>query len=489
MSAPATPLSDPALPALVIDLDGTLTPTDTLIESVLELAKHHPLQLLALPGWLLRGRAVLKAEVARRAAPDPTLLPWNEDLLAYIRQERSRGRRIVLATAAHRTIADAVAQHLQLFDDVIASDAGSNLKGERKLAAIRSLVGGDFVYAGDSTADLPIWRGAAGAILVEVAEPTAAAARAITPVEREFPRRKPQARQWLQLIRAHQWLKNVLLLVPVLTAFTLTDQRLFGTLVAAFLSFSLVASATYVFNDLWDLPNDRAHPRKRQRMLACGRIAIPPAVALSLAMLATGIGIGGWISRGFLWTLLVYLVTTVSYSWSLKRYVLIDAMALSLLYTLRIVAGAQALQMTVSSWLLAFSVFVFISLALVKRCTELISLDRAGKVAARGRDYRVTDLNVLWPLGVGAALSSVVVFGLFISSPESTAHYASPRLLWVVAIGLIYWLMRLWIKTSRSEMHDDPVVYALRDRGSRLTLAAMVAMVITARFLPPSFFT
>lgn len=251
----------------------------------------------------------------------------------------------------------------------------------------------------------------------------------------------------------------------------------------AFLSFSFAASATYVVNDLWDLENDRAHPRKRHRPFASGRLPILRGLALAGCMLVVALVMAFAVSKGFLLMLLLYLMLTSSYSWALKEYVLIDVLMLSLLYTLRILAGSVAIGITTSSWLLAFSVFMFLSLALVKRCAELVSLDQHGVAGTRGRDYRVSDLVVLWPLGVGAALSAVVVFGLFISAPDTQARYVTPHMLWLVAIGLIYWLARLWIKTSRGEMHDDPVIYAIKDKGSRITVFAMVIATFGAHFL------
>jgi 4-hydroxybenzoate polyprenyltransferase len=250
----------------------------------------------------------------------------------------------------------------------------------------------------------------------------------------------------------------------------------------AFLAFSLAASATYIVNDLWDLDSDRLHPRKRLRPFASARLSVLHGLAVAGASLASAFLLAYCVSISFCLMLLAYLALTSAYSWTLKKYVLIDAIMLSLLYTLRILAGAVAIGVATSSWLLAFSVFIFLSLALVKRCAELVSLEKSGLDKAHGRDYRVTDLTVLWPLGVGTALSAVVVFGLFISSPETQTRYATPQLLWLVAIGLVYWLGRLWIKTSRGEMHDDPVVYAIKDDGSRITVAIMLFVMLMAHF-------
>lgn len=236
-------------------------------------------------------------------------------------------------------------------------------------------------------------------------------------------------------------------------------------------------------NDLWDLENDRRHPRKRYRPFASAKISIPRGISVAFICLMAAFALAGLVSASFFAMLFAYLILTSAYSWVLKEYVLIDVLMLSLLYTLRILAGSVAIGVATSSWLLAFSVFLFLSLALVKRCAELVTLGESGASATRGRDYRVSDLVVLWPLGVGAALSAVVVFGLFISSPETQQRYATPQLLWIVALGLIYWLSRLWIKTSRGEMHDDPVVFAIKNKGSRIAVIAMVCTMVAAHFL------
>ena len=468
---------------LVVDLDGTLTPTDTLVESLIKVVKQSPLNLLRLPLWLMKGRAGFKEAIAAQADISAEHLPYREPLLDYLREEKAKGRQIVLATAAHHTIADGVAKHLGLFDQVLATESGHNLKGEAKLHAIQEKVGGAFVYAGDSQADLPIWKAAQAAVLVNVSNGMAATVRRDVPIEREFPQAGAGLAVWLRALRVHQWLKNLLLFVPLLTAFSFMDIGKLASMALAFLAFSFAASATYMVNDLWDLENDRAHPRKRLRPFASGRLPILNGLAVAAGALLLAFVLAFAVSTGFFLMLLLYLVLTSAYSWVLKEYVLIDVLLLSILYTLRILAGSVAIGITTSTWLLAFSVFMFLSLALVKRCADLASLEGSGAAATRGRDYRVTDLVVLWPLGVGAALSAVVVFGLFISAPETQGRYGTPHLLWLVAIGLIYWLARLWIKTSRCEMHDDPVVYAIKDQGSRVTVFAMIAVMLAAHFL------
>jgi 4-hydroxybenzoate polyprenyltransferase len=468
---------------LVVDLDGTLTPTDTLAESVVQLIRRNPLDAFLLPVWACRGIACLKSTVARRIRIAAERLPYRADLLAYLHEQKAQGRSIVLATAAHRSIAEGVAGHLKLFDQVIATDESANAKGEEKLRQIRAAVGRDFVYAGDSSADQPIWASAKAAVLVDVAPRVERRVRETTPVERTFCDEPVTAALWLKAIRAHQWLKNLLIFVPLLTAFSLFESSRMADAVLAFVAMSLAASATYIVNDLWDLESDRAHPRKRSRPFASGDISIVRGV-LAVALLFTASAIIALCaSYAFAGMLAGYIVLTSLYSGWLKSRVLIDVVMLSVLYTWRILAGSVAVHIAISKWLLAFSIFTFLSLALVKRCSELVSLQSDGATASPGRDYRVSDLVVLWPIGLSATLSAVVVFGLFISAPETASRYATPGLLWFVALILTYLLCRLWIKTVRGAMHDDPVVYVMRDRKSCVLVAMVIAIMLLAHFV------
>lgn len=463
---------------LVVDLDGTLTPTDTLAELLIQLLKHSPMTLFLLPFWLLQGIAHVKARVAERTRFSASALPYRQDVLQFLVEQKEAGRTLVLATAAHESIAQAVADHLGLFDQVLGSTATRNLKGRRKLAAIVHSVGEAFVYAGDSQADLPIWRAARAAVLVNVRSGLTKSVKNSVPVEREFRGPCAQIKIWAKALRMHQWVKNSLIFVPLITGFSFFDLASMVPVFLAFLAFSFAASATYIVNDLSDLDNDRAHARKRNRPFASCAIGIFPGICAAVALIISAFVIATQVSPGFLVVLLTYVIITSAYTLSLKKYVLIDVLVLSVLYTIRIVAGAFAVGLTMSSWLLAFSVFIFFSLALVKRCSELVHLQASGLTSAKGRDYKVTDLVILWPLGIGAALSSVVVFGLFISASVTRERYATPEVLWLVALGLIYWLGRLWIATARGEMHDDPIVYALKNDGSRVIIAICITAMV-----------
>lgn len=471
---------------LVVDLDGTLTPTDTLIESLISILKHNPLEIFRLLYWLVSQRCIanFKHRVAVQGRFTAPRVPFREDLVAWLGSEKQLGRTIVLATAAHESIAQAVADKIGLFDAVLSSTPQVNLKGKAKLEAIRARFGNDFTYAGDSRADLPIWKAASASVLVGVSRRVAAQVERYGNVERRFSYPSISLATWLSAIRIHQWVKNVLIFVPLLTAFAFTSTSYLLHAAAAFVAFSLAASGTYILNDLWDLDSDRNHARKCLRPFAAGLIPVGHGIAVAALLVAMASLLALAISKPFLGMLVVYMVLTTTYSLVLKRYVLIDVLVLALLYTFRVLAGAVAIGVEVTPWLLAFSVFIFLSLALVKRCAELVSLQDTNKTAINGRDYRVSDLAVLWPLGIGTGLCSIVVFGLYVGSPAAVALYNdATNGLWIAGIGLIYWIARIWLKTARGEMDDDPIVFTLKDFGSRVAIASMVAVTVLAHFI------
>lgn len=469
---------------LVVDLDGTLTPTDTLVESLVCLLKKNPLNLFRICFWLLFGgsRAMFKHHVATESEFHPTDLPWRTDFIAWLTSQRDAGRRIVLATAAHESIAHEVSRHLGLFESVLATNATHNLKGIAKLEAIQQHVGERFAYAGDSKADLPIWASSTSAVLVGASTAISKKVHSTSDVEKEFTYPAASWRVWIKALRVHQWVKNLLLFVPLFTAFAFNNPQKTSDAVLGFFAFSLAASATYVLNDLWDLGSDRMHIRKKHRPFANGLIPLTHGAAMAAILLVISMVLA--VSTSMMFTVMVigYVVLTTAYSLILKKYVLIDVMMLAILYTYRVLAGSVATDIAVTPWLLAFSIFTFFSLALVKRCAELVSLQSIGKVDAHGRDYQVGDLVVLWPLGVGASLCSVVVFGLYIGTPGAVSQYANPNTLWLVGIGLLYWISRLWVKTARGEMHDDPIIFAVRDFGSQITIFSMVGITILAHY-------
>lgn len=486
MTPTTPPHAAPAHP-LYVDLDGTLTPSDTLHESAMLFVRRNPLNLLRLIGWLVLGKAGFKQRLASAVRPDPARLPYHEGFVQFLRDEHARGRPLVLASAADARIVREVAAHLAVFDDSLGSNAqddGINLSRGRKRDAIdahaRAHGHSAWAYAGNSRDDLDVWAGSAEAVAVNAPAGVVASLQRTHPQAQVFQREPLRLKTVLRAIRLKQWSKNGLLFVPLLAAHSL-DPRLWGLLLLAFVAFGLCASATYLVNDLLDLPNDRAHRIKRLRPLASGAIGIPTAVGLGVVMLALAFVLAFAVSAGFAAMLLAYTVTTLAYSIYLKRLALIDVLVLSGLYTLRIGAGAVAAGVDLSNWLLAISIFLFLSLALVKRCAELEELEDDRSLLAPGRGYQPRDLASLRAMGMSSGFLAVMVLTLYIDSQNSQKLYAHTDWLWGAAPVLLLWVMRIWLKTGRRELHgEDPLQFALKDPFSWATLLVMIGIGVAA---------
>jgi len=476
VSAPA-----PTDVALAIDLDGTLVRTDVLIECVLQLVAHEPLAAFGLLGGLARGRAEFKRRVAARIAVDAAHLPYEPRVVELARAARAAGREVVLATAAAQSHAEAVAAHLDCFDRVLATAGGPNLSAERKAAALVELYGErGYDYAGNARADRAVWKSARGAIVVNPLPGAARAAHACAPVLETIDALPPRGRTLLRALRPHQWAKNLLVGLPLLTAHRLADPDALAHTAIAFVVFCAVASAVYLVNDLVDLPHDRAHPRKRARPFAAG--ALPPQFGLAAAPLlfAAGLAAAAALSTTFAAMVLAYATLTLAYSFGFKRIAMLDVIVLSLLYTVRVLAGAAAIPVVASFWLLAFSTFLFLSLAMAKRYVELDALAASGADAARGRGYAAGDAPMVARLGTAAGVVSVLVLALYIDSPGVAPLYRRPDLLWALCLLLLYWIGRVWLLAQRGLLHEDPVVFALTDRTSLVLMLATGAVIFAA---------
>lgn len=474
-----TPDSHSPVP-LFVDLDGTLIKTDLLVESAMALIRQAPLTIFSMCAWLLRGKAHLKARIAERVRLETDTLPLQKDFVAYLQTQHDAGRPLHLATASDIRLARPVAARLGFFQSVLSSDGERNLRGKAKLAAILEVTGGGvFDYAGNATADYPIWDKARQAIVVNPGPGVERGARQRTEVSEVFDDRPPFWKAWIKETRLYQWMKNLLIGVPLLTSHAFTSASMVA-IGQAFIAFGLVASATYMLNDLLDLASDRRHPRKSGRPFAAGNLAIVPGCMGMLLMLVAGLALAVYLSPAFLAGLVAYLFLTLSYSLYFKAYVLIDVILLASLYTVRIIAGGLAIQVDISSWLMAFSMFTFLSLALVKRASELVSMEKLARKGAKGRDYQLGDTQAIISMGIAAGYIAILVLALFVDSPSVSYHYRNPRLLWLLCPLMLYWISRLWIKTTRGEMHDDPLLYSLRDRGSWLVFASMTAVTLVA---------
>jgi len=449
-----------------------------LFESFYVLLKHNPLFVFIIPFWLLRGKAYLKYQIAARVEVDVTLLPYNKKFLEFLHGEFHKGRELILATGSSNALAQRVAEHLGIFSGVLASDKNVNMSAKRKLKIFLASYGAKgFDYAGNAWVDLNIFPHSRHALLVNPGWVISKKAEKITDVKKVFENKSNRFALYLRTIRAYQWLKNLLLFVPLFTAHEWHNIPMVIKGITGFIAFSLCASGGYLFNDLLDLPSDRNHPQKRNRPLASGDISIVSGSILMIVLLLTGLSIAVFIEWNFFGILIVYLALTLAYSIFLKTYMLIDVLILAGLYTFRVIAGGEVMNVTLSFWLIAFSIFIFYSLALVKRCSELFTMDKIGSESTKGRDYRVTDLEYLKVMGIASGYLSVIVVALYVNSPDVARLYSRPKVLWVLCPLLLHWISRLWLKTGRGEMTDDPIVFALRDRVSQL-IAFTVAGII-----------
>jgi 4-hydroxybenzoate polyprenyltransferase/phosphoserine phosphatase len=467
---------------IVVDLDGTLIQSDMLVENLFLFLRYHPFRFFELLGWILKGKAFVKRRLADAVLPDVELLPYNNALLAWIMQQRSDGAKVVLATASDIRIARKVAEHLGVFDDVLGTEH-FNLSSGRKLNELLQRYGErGYEYVGNSSADLVVWRSASS---IHVANPEGgvlAAARKIGRVEMLFDDRQSNFRMWVKTLRIHQWAKNLLIFVPLLASHRIFETQLLLNGMLAFMAFGLCASSVYVLNDLLDLPDDRQHPTKCNRPLAAGTFPIVHALFLIPVLLLAAFSLAlFFLPTSFIVVLAAYYVLTLIYSLWLKRMVMMDVIVLAMLYTIRVVAGATAMSLVATFWILAFCMFIFLSLAFVKRYTELCDARQKGAVdKTSGRGYYPADFELLASLGGASGYISVLVLALYINDAAAGLLYHDQRWMWAACPLLMFWLSRVWLLAHRGQMHDDPIVFALRDNVSRWIGLSFVLVFVLA---------
>jgi 4-hydroxybenzoate polyprenyltransferase len=456
---------------LAVDLDGTLILGDTFFESILAYLGSNPLGAFALAGWFTKGRAFAKAKLAGYA-PKADEVPYDQRLLAWLRQEKARGRRLALATATDRKIADDIAAYVGVFDDVFASDGVTNLKSARKGEALSAAYPEGFVYAGNEIADLKVWEKAKGAVVVNADVTLQHRAAALTTVERVLPDERDGRAALEKALRPRQWVKNILVFIPLIAAQGWADLQGWQNALMAFVALCCAASSVYLFNDAFDIPADRRHPRKRNRPFATG--ALSPARGIAVAVgLAGAALLVGWAANVLVLTLSYMRLSSLYTVW-MKRLVVVDIFVLASLYGLRVLLGGEASGHPASSWMLAFCGFFFLSLALVKRVTEI---EGAPENIRRG--YKIEDAPILKAMGVGSAFAASLVLALYVQSDVAMFTYNSPMWLWLLPGAVIFWLCRVWLLTGRGEMPDDPVVHAVSDRMS-LVMALVAALAYAA---------
>ena len=478
---------DAAEVPLCVDLDETLTRSNMLFEGAAKVLRTRPAAAVALACWAIRGRAQLKARIAEGAEVDVRLLPYNPDVISLITSERERHREIVLVTGADRRHANAVADHLGIFDTVLASDGNVNLTGKRKLALLTARYGaGNFDYVGNARSDLIVWRGSRLALVAGASPAVRRAAVRWGNADVSMPPCVPRWPALLRAMRPHQWIKNALIFLPLLFAHRLYDLAALRNDAIAFVAFSLTASAIYLFNDIIDLEHDRRHTAKRERPFASGDLPLAAGFAMAPALLFAATLLACAVSPQFALVVLGYATLSLAYSLSLKSVALLDVIVLAGLYVSRIIAGSVASGVVASFWLLAFALFMFSSLAMLKRYSELLALRRDRPLSVAGRDYSTGDSEIVAMFGIGNGYVAVLIVALYINGDMVRGLYAHPAILWGVCPILLYWISRIWLVAHRGRMHEDPIVFAIRDRAS-IVVAALILIVGCLATIPIRF--
>ena len=467
-------MREAAKPPLAVDLDGTLIRGDLFSEAMLRLAFTKPWKLPLLLTWLMRGRAYAKAKLAVECPPDAAALPYDERVVAWLHEERAAGREIVLATASDRRAAQAVADHVGVFDRVFASNGQTNLKSRRKGEALAAAYPQGFVYAGNEAADVKVWAAASHAVTCNCSPSLARSAAARFKIERDFAGERDTLGALVTAMRPRHWAKNLLVFVAMLAGQGWFDIDAWRGALIAFAALCLVASSVYLVNDVADMPSDRRHPRKRLRPFASGEVS--PIVGLGAAMVLLGGGLWLGAVSGAGWLIGAYAIAASVYTFVLKRIVLADVFVLAALYGLRIVIGGEAAGYSASAWLIAFSAFFFLSLALVKRAAEVASL----RSDLAGRGYRAADGPVLKRFGAAVGALSALVLALYLQQPDNVARYSAPLFLWALPAVALFWQAYVWLKVERGEMEDDPLLFALRDPVSWAAAAVAGAAFLAA---------
>lgn len=469
---------------IVVDLDGTLINSDMLMENLFLFLRLHPLRFFVIFVWLMGGKAHFKRRLADAVLPGVCDLPYNKALLAWLLQRKEDGATLVLATASDKRIANAVANHLGIFNEVFGTESINLSSRNKRVAIVQRFGEKGYEYIGNSFADLAVWHSSA---VIHVANPeqgVLAAARKIGTVDMLFENRPPYFRTFIKALRIHQWAKNLLLYVPLLASHRIMEAQLLWSGLLAFISFGACASSVYLLNDLLDLPDDRQHPTKCNRPLAAGTLPIFHALVLIPVLLLGAFFVALWLLPiQFTMVLAAYYILTLAYSLWLKRVVMLDVLILAMLYTVRVVAGTAAMSLVTTFWILAFCVFIFLSLAFVKRYTELFDARQKGKTKkSSGRGYYPADNELLASLGGASGYISVLVLALYINDAVSASMYRSPQWMWASVPMLLFWVSRVWLLTHRGQMDDDPIVFALRDNVSRWLGAAFLLAFALASF-------
>ncbi|MDR1656050.1 MAG: UbiA family prenyltransferase [Deltaproteobacteria bacterium] len=464
---------------LALDLDGTLLGTDSLWElffKALSLGRLAPL------AWLVSGRLAFKKRLAETVELDFDRLPWNQRVIDLAMAHREAGGEVWLATAANEAMAVKVCARFDFFSGYLASDDKINLKSRAKARELSGRFGrGKYAYAGDSRADVAVWAEADRAIVVNsgrlsrLARPLSGKVEVIAPVGTK----SPSLGQILSAARAYQWVKNIILFVPIFLAHAFSAAN-FGRVFLAFIVFCLFSSAGYIINDLLDIDSDRRHPSKHNRPFASGAIDLSRGGLIFLGALVGGLVIASLVGQLFILLAGIYLVSAVLYSLRFKSVAILDVIVLTLLYTLRILAGGQAVGLEVSQWLLSFSFFTFASLSLFKRLTELKRLTQAAASENTRRPYVAADAGFIRSIAAGSICCAVLTLAIYVGDAAARKYYGFPGLLLAFCPILFYWLARLLKLADEGKIDYDPIIFVLSDRQSWICLGLGIVIYFCA---------
>lgn len=474
----ATSASGP-LP-LVLDLDGTLLRADVSAEQLLAFLKRRARNVFVVAGWLLRGRAFLKRKLSENVKLDIEYLPVNVELIEYAKSEASKGRPVYIATASDEMVAHAVAMRFPFIAGVLGSNGKVNLKGSEKARALNARFPSGFDYAGNAAPDVDVWKAAAHGIIVDAPASVERRARKVTEVAEVF-KRPSRLRALAKSMRVHQWSKNALIFVPAILSGRIGNLPAMTTVALAFAALCLIASATYIVNDVWDMADDRRHWSKRDRAIASGRLALPAAAAAAIFLLAGGLAIA--FAAGFTIGVAacIYIAITLAYSMRLKQIPILDAFVLASLFTLRLGIGIAASGAPPSHWLLVFSMFFFGSLSFAKRHTEIARVIARGETEIKGRGYILADLPLVLATGVATGMAAVLIMVLYIINDAfMQSFYGNTSSLWGFPPLLFGFLSRIWLLCQRGQLNDDPVAFAIKDKPSLMMGAALSICFVLA---------
>jgi len=452
---------------LLVRNEGVLVETDLLWESFYLLLKRNPFVLIWLPYWLFRGTAFTAQQIMDRVMPSVEYLPYNRQLIGYLQEQHRNGRELVLVTSLSKEYAQRISCHLGFFKSVLSrEELLSTVDPKKSKNDLPDSAPVDFVYVCREVEDINLC-GNGNVVLVNPDQSTLYTIRNQCNIEQVIVSSKGGLFKYIQAIRVHQWLKNLLVFVPLITAHQIDDPILVLRTILAFFAFSLCASGVYLLNDLIDISDDRKHQKKCKRPFAAATISVKTGTLLIPVFTLSAFGFGLVLGTPFLYILAGYLATTIFYSIWLKKLALVDVITLAFLYTTRIFAGGSAVSIMPSFWLLSFSMFIFFSLALTKRGSELLHAHDLERTKLDGRGYVIDDIKIVYDFGVASGYMSVLVLALYINSDSVRLLYGRPQVIWLMCPMLLYWISRVWLITSRGQMHDDPLIFTVQDRVSQ----------------------